>query len=307
MKSPLAIIPILLWVFAISSCQQAAQETACDISWDTISFHQEGSEQQIARIDYKIDIVIPKSDVNEALTSIRQQLLAQLFSYPLSSDDETDFVALDLSNALECLDHYVEYNQRDWLNAAAYHEATRPGNDETKRSRILRTEQTPWSTWTCYMPWSDAIELRPFLVDDAFVTFILNKSSFTGGAHGDYSTTYLTFDTQTGDPIYDTDLFQGGTEGELSHLLRASLVNYCENYADLAHDTDDILDTADFWIENLLPNSNFFLTPDSIYYTFNVHEIAPYCCGCHTFGFSAQEAKPYLNRQSIAYKYWKFD
>lgn len=269
-------------LFALSSCQRGVKETCGELTWDTITHISKQEDFTIPGISYEISVVLPKDSLCPAFSAIRQQLLSRLFGTSIAW--EPDSLELDLTNAHKCLATYLKANQKSLDEAAADHAPN--GIDETQMA-------------TASLFWSNNIELKPILIGDTLITFELNHYNYIGGAHGIYGTYFLTFNAQTGEQLHDKDIFAPGTEKALDDLLQTALMHYCE------HNEEAVLSTNDFETQYLHTNDNFRLTPDSIYYTFNVYEIASYPVGSHTFGFSALEAKPYLNPKSIVYQYWK--
>lgn len=279
MKRNLIFLVAGLMALALTSCRNEGKETTVEIAWDTLTYNHLIADQYEAGISYDINVVLPKEGLNEAYTAIRHQLLTQLFAMPMSYG-ECDSIKLDLNDAQACLKAYLDANQKCLDDILA----------SFKEDGL---EAPPYDIhWECNNT------LKPVMVNDTLITFLLNYANYAGGAHGIHGAVYMTFDTQTGEQLHDKDIFLKGTDEQLNHLLQNSLMHYCEKFEEQA------LTTADFEIDMLHINDNFYLTPDSIYYTYNVYEIAPYAYGSHTFGFSAKEALPYLNKESLAYKYW---
>jgi len=279
MKKGLILFFVGLMALGIVSCGYHSDEQVVEPEWDTLKYKQEITKQNAPGIAYDINVVLPK-EISHSYADIRMQLLPQLFALPIISDG-TDSIDLDITDAQGCLTAYLKQNKRVQDEAVA--------NIKAEGMDVMQYE----------MHWENNIELKPIMVNGMLVTFMLNYYSFAGGAHGIHGTNYMTFDVRTGEQIHDKEIFREGTQVQLDKLLHNSLIHYCELNKEAGLTPDD------FDIEMLHTNDNYYLTSDSIYYTYNVYEIAPYAYGSHTLGFSAKEALPYLNKESLVYNYWK--
>lgn len=282
MKKHILLFLFILMALALTSCRHNEEMTCTELAWDTLTHLYQQEDYTVPGISYQINVVLPKDSLCPAHTAMRQQLLDRLFGTSIAW--EPDSLKLDLSDAHKCLDTYLNANQKALDKVAAEYAPGGVGEAQMATASLF---------------WGNELKLSPVMVDDTFITFALFYYNYIGGVHGIYGTYYLTFNAQTGEQVHDKDFFLPNTEEALDDLLQTALMHYCE------HNDEVALSTNDFETQYLHTNDNFRLTPDSIYYTFNVYEIASYPVGCHTFGFSAQEAKPYLNPQSIVYQYWK--
>jgi hypothetical protein len=59
------------------------------------------------------------------------------------------------------------------------------------------------------------------------------------------------------------------------------------------------LDDTDYWVDAIKPNSNFYITDESINYVFNPYEIAPYYMGITEVVIPFDRLKDMLNKPSV--------
>lgn len=108
---------------------------------------------------------------------------------------------------------------------------------------------------------------------DDFVQLQLSAWSFTGGAHGNGSTTTYIIDKSTGHQLLLKDFFSDPKA--VTDIAEACFRKLYE----LEDDTS--LEDAGFWFEDnvFYLNNNFSIVGDKIVFLFNTYEIAPYAAG----------------------------
>lgn len=102
----------------------------------------------------------------------------------------------------------------------------------------------------------------------------IDYNEYTGGAHGNYSSTFLNMDLRTLSPIRLNDLFVSDYEEALTDLLWNQLM--ADNKLTTHQELEDMgyATTGD-----LKPIENFYLSKEGITFYYNVYEIAPYVMG----------------------------
>ena len=108
---------------------------------------------------------------------------------------------------------------------------------------------------------------------DTLLTCTITRSSYTGGAHGNYGTEYHTYSIPGGCEITTADLF---TERQLQRLDELIVQKLCEKYD--AGDRGE-LGARGFFPDVIGLTENFLLTPDSITFHYNPYDIACYATG----------------------------
>lgn len=97
---------------------------------------------------------------------------------------------------------------------------------------------------------------------------------YTGGAHGNYMSTFLNLDLKTLTPIHLRDLFVEDYKDPLTQLLWQQLIE--ENHVSTRQEIEDLGYGSTGELE---PTENFYLTPKGITFYYNIYEIAPYVMG----------------------------
>lgn len=128
-------------------------------------------------------------------------------------------------------------------------------------------------------------------IDDShekFVQLHLSAWSYTGGAHGNGSTTTYILDKITAKTLLLEDIFT-----DVKAVTDIGEI-YFRKLFELAPDTD--LNDAGFWFENNLfhLNNNFSIVGDKIEFLYNTYEIAPYSGGSTTIEIPLAEIRAYL-------------
>ena len=119
-----------------------------------------------------------------------------------------------------------------------------------------------------------SLETEILLSDELLFVLGVNMYIYMGGAHGLTTRSFLNYNLQDGSRILEEDIFIENFEPVLTEILRKQLMN------DLGISSAQELAEI-YWIENIIPNGNFYITNEFIVYVFNPYEIAPYSIG-HT-------------------------
>lgn len=134
------------------------------------------------------------------------------------------------------------------------------------------------------IPDSDLVNTYSFNADETQTINIVFQSSqlltlaslvysYTGGAHGNYGTSYLSIDLVNNKKLSLDDVLSGSGEKQLSRLLG----KYFRKENNLK-DTDALTEGGLF--ENKIePNNNFFVTGKGISFNYTPYEIGPYAMG----------------------------
>jgi hypothetical protein len=108
-----------------------------------------------------------------------------------------------------------------------------------------------------------------FSINKNSFSIVVNSKSFTGGAHGSYSTVYRNF-TKDGKEIFLDDLFVKNYENKLQEIAKKAY----KNYRNLKPDqplTDDCWFKDEFALA-----SEFAITNKGLYFIYNSYEVMPY-------------------------------
>jgi hypothetical protein len=99
--------------------------------------------------------------------------------------------------------------------------------------------------------------------------YVINVSM--GETSGAIIATFLSYNLRDGSRILEEDIFTENFEPTLTEMLKRQLMT------DREISEEEL--KATFWVENILPNSNFYITHESINYVFNLYEIASSAVG----------------------------
>lgn len=108
---------------------------------------------------------------------------------------------------------------------------------------------------------------------DTLATYVITRSSYTGGAHGIYGVEYHTYSLRSGDEITTGDLFTASQAERLDAVIREKI---CEAYN---ASSDDELSELGFFPEYIGATENFLIDDRGITFYYNPYEIGCYALG----------------------------
>lgn len=120
-------------------------------------------------------------------------------------------------------------------------------------------------------------------VVDTLLCYVITRSSYTGGAHGMYSTGCHTYSLADGFELSLADLFDAR---QLEILDRAIHEKIADDYGAAS---DDELSDLGFFPEYIGLTENFLITPEGITFCYNPYEIGCYALGSVEVTFSREE------------------
>ena len=106
-------------------------------------------------------------------------------------------------------------------------------------------------------------------------SYAMDVYEYTGGAHGNRYLLIQNYDLQTGDAVSEQDLFIDDYYEQLKTLLLEALIAQTDEA-----ETKKDLRRLGYSVVDVVPNENFYVTPEGITYVYNPYEIAPYAMGC---------------------------
>ncbi|TAF30810.1 MAG: DUF3298/DUF4163 domain-containing protein [Cytophagales bacterium] len=124
--------------------------------------------------------------------------------------------------------------------------------------------------------------------DKNILTMGVFVSSYTGGAHGNYSSVFYNWDLKTGQELLLEHVIDTLKNSALSKIITQ---NYKIQNPDLAEMVFED-------IKEIGPNENFFVTNEALFFFYNTYEIAPYAAGPSSVKISWKELKPFLHPNS---------
>ena len=121
------------------------------------------------------------------------------------------------------------------------------------------------------------------------MAFYVEQYAFTGGAHGLQTRKYTVVNLYTGKVISIPDLFYGNYEQRLTTILTQKAREECSVPA------NQTLTASGFFVNEIKPSANFYVTRTGIGFFYNQYDIAP-----HSFG-SADLFIPYKEIKDILF------
>lgn len=118
------------------------------------------------------------------------------------------------------------------------------------------------------LSWTDSIESYFKGMRDSYISWIVYRSYYGGGAHGSDFEKCYTIDAETGERITEEKLFREGYREELTKRLseRAKELLPANLYETL-------------YTTEIEPNGNFFFSPKGMTWSYGRYEIAPFATG----------------------------
>ena len=106
-----------------------------------------------------------------------------------------------------------------------------------------------------------------------YISYIMTREEYRGGAHPSTENTVVCFDPATGAEVTLNDIFKDGYEEPLLEMLNRKLM------ADEGVSTIEGLREKGYFGEDMFITNNFILGNDSMTFLYNRYEIAPYAMG----------------------------
>ena len=124
---------------------------------------------------------------------------------------------------------------------------------------------------------------------DGIVCYTVNYEAYEGGAHPYHITSVVNFDEKSGKEITLQDVFTENCDSLLTDRLTRRLAEQ-QGVASL----QELQDKGYLYMCDMFITNNFMLDKDSIFFIYNIYEIAPYALGESHIGFKYDELKDLL-------------
>lgn len=228
---------------------------ASEIQFDSIVVHRQipllvDNDTTLPYADVHVSFTYPsKFKDDESLARLQQIFLGTFFGD----------VSYDALYPQEAMDVYLESYTEEYRNISSmFHE-------EKER---LEDRMPSW-----YWYWMQHTN-KILFQDDSLVSYAVEYSDYTGGAHGSYNIAYTTINLKELVTLTEEDLFIPGYYKPLTEKIVQQLMHKYE-----VEQPDSLLMRGFFTIEDIVPNNNFWLNNEGIHYSYNQYEIAPYVMG----------------------------
>lgn len=121
------------------------------------------------------------------------------------------------------------------------------------------------------------IEGFSLISDENIYSYGISRYVYMGGAHGLNSLNYFVFDLKKGKMLTEDDIFIQGYQENLSSIIRDKIIEDSYNNEEIPDIVN--LDNTDYYVDKIVPNSNFYINDEGICYVYNVYEIGPHYLG----------------------------
>ncbi len=253
------IVAALLAIFITTmffSCKNIRQKSETALTFDTIVVAKQiplvqENDTTVPYADVDIKFIYPvKFRTAEDLTRLQQIFVGTFFT-------DTQYDSLSPQQAV---DKYLE------SYIAGYRALS---DDYYSDKNRLPEGKTP--VWYYYQL---NISNKIMFQNDSLLSYAVEYSDYTGGAHGSYRIVYYNIDLNDLVTISEEDLFTPAYYKPLTDIILRSLM---EKYQ--VTSPDSLLTKGFFNIEDIAPNNNFWMNDYGLHYTYNQYEIAPYSMG----------------------------
>ncbi|HKM45321.1 MAG TPA: DUF3298 domain-containing protein [Dysgonamonadaceae bacterium] len=227
--------------------------------------------------DVKLEFTFPvKFNNNEDL-----ERLQQIFTGTFFNDESYD--TLSPKDALnEYFSHYTAEYQT--LTGQYY-----------KDKESLESDQMPSWYWYYHYKTNEIL-----FHDNNIVSYSVEHSDYTGGAHGSLNALYYIIDLNNLTTITEEDIFKPNYH----HFLTSKIIEMLMKKHDVA-EADELMGEGFFDINEIAPNNNFWINNEGVHYVYNQYEIAPYSMGPIEIAIPFEEITPIIIPESIAGEYIK--
>jgi hypothetical protein len=124
--------------------------------------------------------------------------------------------------------------------------------------------------------------------DQNLLTFYVISYAFTGGAHGLETHDFYSVDLKKGKTILLDDIVKPSSNSELSMLLTNKLKQL------LGLSVEQKLTESGYFVDEVKPNDNFYVTNNGFGFFYNHYELAPYSFGFTDIFMTYDEVKSIL-------------
>ena len=240
---------------------------------------------------------IPLLDVND--TTLPYSTVNIKFSYPVKFRSEEDLkqlqkifvgsfmndISYDSLPPKEALDKYLADYEKD------YKALSKDFNEDRKK---MTEANIP--SWYFY---DLSIENHILFQNDSLLSYSVEYSDYTGGAHGSHRILYYNVDLNEVVTISEEDLFVPNFKKPLSKIIVNALMKKYN-----VSSPDSLLAQGFFNLEDIVPNNNFWMDDKALHYTFNQYEIAPYVMGAIDVEIPYSDLKTVLKPNNVVERFF---
>lgn len=243
------LFPVLL-LFLLAGCGrketvETEQFTAYEVTYLT--------DARTDSLLISFEIEFPTALANDSvLETVQRSLVGKLFG--------DRYAELPVEEAMQA---FISMYQTEYVQ-----------NNKALKEQITDDYADAEESWQPFFCEEDRLAARVIALTDNVLSYGIEQYVYMGGAHGVSSRFFYNYDLQTGALLTEADLFRSGYQTFLTPLLRDSLLAQNEALESL----DDLAESG-YQVEKIVPNDNFYITPEGMTWLFNPYDIAPYAYG----------------------------
>ena len=217
------------------------------------------------------------------------------FTYPTHSTDELLLDTLNFYFLRACFgDKYSNEKPQEAVNRYVsnyintYRSDLEPLYQQDEKDIEDGSEVASWYSYY------KNIESGVQYYDNGLLVYKTHFNEYTGGAHGNYATTYLNIDLSLMRPLMLDDVFVGDYQESITNMIWANLMS--EHKAK----TREELEEMGFGSTGeIAPIENFYLDNKGITFFYNVYEITPYSMGPVSVTLPYNQIEHWLNSNPV--------
>ena len=135
--------------------------------------------------------------------------------------------------------------------------------------------------------------------NDSLLSYVVEFSDYTGGAHGSHRETYFNVDLSELVTISEEDIFVPNYQKPLTEIIidRLMLQYNVDN-------RDSLINIGFFNLDEVYPNNNFWIDENGIHYAYNQYEIAPYSMGVINVNIPYEDLTSILKPNNVIEKFF---
>ncbi|MDD3560446.1 MAG: DUF3298 domain-containing protein [Petrimonas mucosa] len=266
-------LPLLSYM--LFSCKKSAKVPA-PIVYDSIVVKKqipmfETNDTTLPFADVKVSFIYPEEFGSKEDLARLQQIFIGTFFQNLQLDSLAPQAAVEAY-----LSGYME----------EYRSLAESYNEEKKR---FAGDEAPLWYWY-YMYNTNKVVFQ----NDLLLSYAVEYSDYTGGAHGSHQITYTNIDLGELVTISEEDIFLPDYEKSLGMIITSRLMMQYN-----VTEPDSLINHGFFDPKEIAPNNNFWLDDKGIHYAFNQYEIAPYSMGVIDVDIPYEDLGPILKPEFL--------
>lgn len=280
-NKPFFIALVLLLSLNLLSCIQN-KSSENNIEFDTLEIDENvflfsENDTTLPYSDVKFEFTFPVKFKNKEDLS----RLQQIFNGTFFNDESYDSLA-----PKDALNEYLKNYTAEYRELA---------DQYRKDKATLENDQMP--SWYWYYHY----KTNEVLYNDKYiVSYSVEHSDYTGGAHGSLFVLCSTIDLNKLTTITEEDIFKPNYYQFLTTKIIEKLMEKYE-----VTEPDQLIGKGFFDINEIAPNNNFWMNNEGIHYVYNQYEIAPYSMGPVEVTIPFEELESIIISRGLANNYLK--